>query len=85
METLKMMDGTVLEGHILESGNGRTIFVYINNMSVVDGVTIFANRAKTGRIIATNHEAQHIYEGYTHLYAASNEFGNCNIVMEKEQ
>lgn len=83
METLTLNDGTVLDGHILESGDNREIFVYLDGMSIMQGVTLFSDSDKTCRIIAMNYGEEHIYENYTELWSASHEYGNCNLVMRK--
>ena len=83
METLTLNDGTILDGHILESGDNRDIFVYLDGMSIVQGVTIFSDSDKTCRIVAMSHGTEHVYEDYTELWSASHEFGNCNLVMRK--
>ena len=81
METLTLNDGTELNGHCIE--DDRNLFVYLDNMTVVQGVTLFADPNKSRRIVAMNHGVQHVYEGYTELHAASHDYGNCNLVMRK--
>lgn len=83
MEVLILNDGTHVNGHILDSGDGQTIFVYLDGMSVVQGVTLFSRADITSKITALNHGEEHIYEGYTELWSASHEYNNCNIVMRK--
>ena len=83
METLTLNDGTVVTGHILASGDGERIYVYLDGMTVVHGVALFGDPTKTSRIVAMNHGTETVYEGYTDLYSASHEFGNCNLVMRK--
>ena len=83
METLTLNDGTVVDGHILESGDGQTIFVYLDGKTVIEGVMLFSDPSKTSEITAINHGDEHIYSGYTELWSASHEFGNCNLVMRK--
>lgn len=83
MEILILNDGTEVNGTILESGDMQTIFVYLDSMSIVDGVMLFSDEEKTAKITAMNHGAEHIYEGYTKLWSASHEFGNCNLVMRR--
>jgi hypothetical protein len=83
MEILILNDGTELNGHILDDGEGRAIFVYLDNMSVYDGVMLFADKEKTSKIKALNHGTEHEYTGFTQLWSVSQEFGNCNIVMRK--
>ena len=83
METITLHDGTVVNGHILDNGDGRTIFVYLDGMTVVQGVMLFADPEKSKRITAHNHGVEHVYEGYTDLYHASHEYGNCNLTMRR--
>lgn len=83
METLTLYDGTTVNGHILDGGDGVTIFVYLDEMDLLAGVTLFSDSAKTTRITANNHGVEHLYAGYTVLWSASIEFGNCNLVMRK--
>lgn len=83
MEILILNDGTEVNGHILDNGDDLTIFVYLDGMSIVEGVMIFSDSEKTARITAMNHGAETVYEGYTELWAANHEFGNCNLVMRK--
>ena len=84
METLTLNDGTVVNGHILESGNNEKIFVRLTGMSLVDGVMLFSDTEKTINIVAMNHGVEHVYYGYTILWSANAEFGNCNLVMRKD-
>lgn len=83
MEILILNDGTEVNGHILDGGDGQTIFVYLDGKSIIEGVTIFTDSKKTKKITAMNHGEEHIYSGYTELWSASHEFGNCNLVMKK--
>ena len=83
MEALTLNDGTVVNGHILDNSDGSLIFVYLDRMSILDGVVMFSDPEKTTVITAMNHGNEHIYEGYTELKSASGEYGNCNLVMRK--
>ena len=83
METLTLNDGTIVDGHILESADGTLIFVYLDGMKILDGVVLFSDPAKTAVITAMNHGNEHVYQGYTELKSASDEYGNCNLVMRK--
>ena len=83
METLTLNDGTVLNGHIQEDGYGQLIFVYLDNMSLMDGFMILSNPGKTVRIVAESHGEEHVYEGYTVLTDINNEYGNCNATLRK--
>lgn len=79
VDRITLNDGTVLEGHILENGDGQMIFVYLDGMSLTDGFVIFNDPERTKRIYA----GEKTYEGYTQLWAINNEFGNCNVTMRK--
>ena len=81
METLTLNDGTVVNGHCFE--DDTNLFVYLDNMTVVQGVMLFSDPNNTSHIVAMNHGTEHVYDGYTEIYAASHEFGNCNLVMRK--
>ena len=81
METLTLNDGTVVNGHCIL--DDRSLFVYLDGMTVVEGVTLFADSGKTYMITALNHGTETVYEGYTEIYSASHEFGNCNLVMRR--
>lgn len=83
MGTIRMNDGTVVSGDVLDNGDGRIIFVYLEGMTVIQGVTLFGDSDKSAVLIATNFGEQHRYEGYTELWSASHEYGNCNLVMKK--
>ena len=83
METLTLNDGTVVNGHCFE--DDRNLFVYLDNMTVVQGVMLFGDPEKSSRIVAMNHGNEHVYDGYTEIYSASHEFGNCNLVLRKAE
>lgn len=83
METIRLNDETEVNGHILESGDGRFIFVYLYGMSLADGFVLFSDPDRTVHIEAMNHGNQHVYEGYTEITSISTEFGNCNLTMKK--
>ncbi len=83
METLTLNDGTVVNGHCFE--DDRNLFVYLDKMTVVQGVTLFGDPEKSSHIVAMNHGKEHVYDGYTEIYSASHEFGNCNLVLRKAE
>ena len=83
MNTLTLNDGTVLPGTILESGDGRIIFVYLDNLGIERGFQLFIDPGKTSRIVAVSFDHERVYEGFTQLTAINNEYGNCNITMQK--
>ena len=79
METITLNDGTVVAGHCIEDGN--TLYVYLDGKSVIEGIALISG--KTNPIEEENHGFHHTYEGYTEIYAASHEFGNCNVVLKR--
>jgi len=81
METLTLNDGTVVNGHCME--DDRNLFVYLDGMSVLQGVMLFGDPDKSSHIVEMNHGVEHIYDGYTELFSADHEYGNCNLVMRK--
>ena len=83
MEMLILKDGTELEGHVLPNGDGRTIFVYLDGMSIMEGFEIFSEKTRISIIRELSHGEEHIYEGFTEITAISSEYGNCNITMKK--
>lgn len=83
MQTILLNDGTEVAGHILDGDDGSMIFVYLDNMSVVEGVMLFADSEKSRHIVALSYGHEHIYDGYTELYSASHAYGNCNLVMKR--
>lgn len=82
-QTLTLNDGTVVDGHILDNGDGLIIFVYLDGMNLADGFALFSVPGRTKVITANSYGAVHQYEGFTHLSSISDEYGNCNIVMKK--
>ena len=83
MEIVRLNDGTELEGRIVENGDGMCIYVYIQNITMMQGFMMFYDVNKTSTITFVSYETEHVYEGYTELYSINNEFGNCNIIMRK--
>ena len=83
METVKLSDGTELEGRVLESGDGSCIYVYLTNVTMMQGFLSFSDERLTYQITFTSYETEHVYTGYTRLFSISGEFNNCNIVMRK--
>ena len=83
METLTLNDGTELNGHILPNGDGLYIYVYLQNMNLMQGFMLFSDPEKTARIVELNHGEENVYEGFTELFSINAEFGNCNIRMKK--
>ena len=84
-ERITLNDGTVLEGTVLDNGDGRTIFVYLTGLALLEGVLLFSDTTKASRIVAYDRGIEHVYEGYTKLWAVNNEYGNCNLTMRKAE
>lgn len=82
MEILILNDGTEVNGHILDGGDGTMIFVYLDGKTVFEGVTLMTPE-RAGRITALYHGDERIYEGFTEIWSVSHEFGNCNLVMKR--
>lgn len=83
METLTLIDGTMLDGHILDNGDGRIIFVYLTGMSLAEGYQAFSNAENIRTIVENNHGEEHTYKGYTEIIAINAEYGNCNITLRR--
>lgn len=83
VETVTLNDGTSLVGTILPDGEGYKIFVYLDKYPLLNGVVLFSDPGRTSRIVSMNRGIEHIYEGFTELVAANNEYGNCNLVMRR--
>ena len=81
METITLNDGTVVTGHCIADKD--TLFMYLDGKTVMEGITLIAG--KTDPIEEENHGVHHTYEGFTEIYAVSHEYGNCNVVLKREQ
>jgi len=79
METITLNDGTVVNGHCIEDDSA--LFLYLDGKTVVEGLRLIDGN--TAKIEADNHGVHHVYLGYTEIYAASHEYGNCNVVLKK--
>ena len=83
VKTITLNDGTILVGTVLPDGEGIKIFVYLDKYPLLNGVVLFSDPEKTSRIIAMSYGHEYIYEGFTEVIAANNEYGNCNLVMRR--
>lgn len=83
MKTITLNDGTVVNGNILDNGDGIKIFVYLFGMSLMEGYQLFSNTENVSRIVANEYDNETVYEGYTEIMAINTEFGNCNLVMRQ--
>lgn len=82
METLTLNDGKVVNGHCI--CDDRNLYVYLDGMTVVDGILLMTPE-RCQRIVENNHGTEHIYEGYTEIWAANHEFGNCNLTIRRAE
>ena len=83
-EKLTLNDGTELAGHCILMDDQLLVYL-TGGLSLMEGVTLFSDRIRTSRIVELNHGNEHVYEGFTDLYSASREYGNCNLVMRKDR
>lgn len=81
-EKLTLNDGTELAGHCILMGEDLLVYL-TGGLSLIEGVTLFSDPMRTIRIVELNHGNEHVFEGYTDLYSASREYGNCNLTMKK--
>lgn len=83
MNSIKLSDGTIIENAECLYDDVH-LYIYISGMSLVEGVTVLSDPEKNRQITAMKGETiLRVYEGYTELYAASMEFGNCNLILKK--
>lgn len=82
METITLSDGTVVNGHCFS--DDRNLYVYLDGMTVIEGVLLCTPERMT-RIVANNHGNEHVYEGYTEIWSANHEFGNCNLILRRRE
>ena len=82
-EQLILNDGTVLDGRILDNGDGSIIFVYLTGMCIDSGYALMKDPARTSRIRFLSYGVEHVYVGYTKITHIDDEFGNCNLTMRK--
>lgn len=81
METITLNDGTEIRGHCIE--DDLNLFVYLDKIKLTDAFMLFSNPDRTRRITENNHGNEHIYEGYTEIYAINAENGNSNLTMRR--
>ena len=81
METITLNDGTVVDGHCIETD--EALFVYLDGMNMIEGIMLFNDPGRTIMMTELNHGVEHVYSGYTKISAASSEYGNCNLVMRR--
>lgn len=83
METLTLVDGTVLNGTVIQSGDDRMLFVYLDGLSLAEGYGYFSDKRNIQTLIVMNRGNEYIYEGYTEITAINTEYGNCNLTMRR--
>ena len=72
-ETITLADGTVLDGHVLES-DGR-LYVYLNRSTLGAAFPVLNDPEKTAVVVARIYGQDTVYTGYDHLTAVTEEFG----------
>lgn len=73
METLEFHDGTVVNGHVIET-NGM-LFVYLDSGTMAESFPLLNAPDKTSIITANRYGQITTYTGYNHLKAISEETG----------
>lgn len=82
METITLNDGTVVDGHC--HADDRNLYLYLDGKTVIEGVMLCTPERMT-RITANNRGNEHVYEGYTEIWSANHEFGNCNLILRRAE
>ena len=70
-ETIRLSDGTVMNGNVIES-DGR-LYVYLNGSTMTAAFPLLNDAEKTAVIVATQFGEDTTYRGYNHLTAISEE------------
>jgi len=84
MEQLILNDGTVIEGHAIR--DGRSLYVYINQMTLAEGFAQLSDSTKTQRIVSKYFGDEEIFEGFTHLSNLSEqEGGMLSAILKKPE
>ena len=83
METITLIDGTVINGSVMPSGSGDCLFVYLTGKTLMEGITIFGDASNVARLVVDFHGTVREYEGYTRITAINTEFGNCNLTLRR--
>ena len=82
METILLSNGTLIENaHCLPSD--ERLYVYIQGMDIRTGFELFIEPENTRTIVSNRFGVDHVYEGYTDMYAISMENNQCNVVLKK--
>ena len=74
--------GVEYPGHCI--CDGVHLFVYLENMSMIDGFPILSRPENLAVIHEKSYEKEREYTGYTALKSISGEYGNCNAVLTRE-
>lgn len=64
--------------------DGFHLFIYLDNMSMIEGFPILSNPGNLAVIHENSYEHERDYAGYTVLQSISGEYGNCNAVLVRE-
>lgn len=80
--TLRLNDGTVLEGYALLTEG--VLFLYVYGSTLTDLYPILSDGAKTKRIIADEYGEKTTYTGFNYLYCIREELsGMCSAGLRK--
>ena len=82
-ETLKLNDGSILDGNALLSGD---LFLYVNNRTLQEVFSLLIEPNKAKKIVYTmSHETKQTFTGYKRLIAVRDEGnGLITVVLRKE-
>jgi len=69
-ETIRLNDGTELEGHVFES-EGVLFFYLTGEITLREAFDAMSDPEKTGAITAILYGMETVYRGYTDLYTIS--------------
>lgn len=72
-EAFTLKDGTVVNGHVIESDN--ILFVYMYGVAMQDAFNLLIDPGKTEEISAGEGEQRIVYSGYNHLFCIREEGG----------
>ena len=83
MEKITLANGTEIENaHCIRVD--EKLFVYIENMDIRRGFELFIEPANTSVITEESYGKTKEYKRFTKFSSISDEYGNCNIVLKRE-
>ena len=65
-ETLRLNDGTLLNGHALLTGND--LLLYISGMTLAEAYPLLSDEGKVNHITEDRYGEKTTYDGYRHLF-----------------